>query len=270
MKLFGGFDQPGRGIPKAPMEKKGLFKFMEIYGRRMWQLMALNIIYFLTLLPVVTFGPATAAMTKVCRNWSQERNAFMWADYWEAFKKNFKQGFAMGLIDLFFMAGFAVAIPTYSEWSKNSRLMFVPFVICLSCCIVFFMMHFYIYLMIVSTELSLKKILKNSFFLVSLGLKNSLWTLVVWIMVFGAIFLFLPFSVFLLIFFPFSFVCFVGAFNCYPVVRKYVIQPYYDSLGQDNPEFDYLKTDDAVFKDMGAYEPPPKKTAKKKKSKTIS
>lgn len=38
MSLFSKYDEPGRGIPKAPVEKKGFFKFMEIYGRRGWKL----------------------------------------------------------------------------------------------------------------------------------------------------------------------------------------------------------------------------------------
>ena len=137
MSLFSKYDEPGRGIPKAPVEKKGFFKFMEIYGRRGWKLVQLNLIYLLALIPIVTFGPATAAMTKVCRNWSQERNAFVWEDFWEAFRKNFKQGFIMGLIDLLFIVGFAVAIPSYSAWAKQTEWMYIPLVICLACCIVF-------------------------------------------------------------------------------------------------------------------------------------
>lgn len=270
MSLFQRYDEPGRGIPKAPLEKKGFFKFAEIYGRRCWKLIQLNLIYLLALIPIVTFGPATAAMTKVCRNWSQERNAFVWSDFWDAFKKNFKQSFVMGLVDIFFIIGFSVAIPSYTEWAKQTSWMYVPLVICLSCCIVFFMMHFYIYLMIVSTNLTLGKILKNSFFLVSLGVKNSLWTLVVWIMVGCFIVFFLPVTLFIVPFWPFSFLCFVDAFNCYPIIRKFVIQPYYDARGEDNPEFDYLKTEESIFEDKGAEEPAPKSQTKKSKPKTIS
>lgn len=243
---------------------------MEIYGRRCWKLIQLNLIYLLTLIPIITFGPATAAMTKVCRNWSQERNAFVWADYWDAFKKNFKQSFVMGIIDLICIVGFSIAIPSYSAWAKQTTWMYAPLVICLSCCIVFFMMHYYIYLMIVSTNLSLGKILKNSFFLVSLGVKNSLWTLVVWIVVGCFLVFFFPVTLFIMPFWPFSFICFVGAFNCYPVIRKYVIQPYYDARGEDNPEFDYLKTEESIFEDKGVEEPVPEKKARKNKPKTIS
>ena len=86
MSLFGNYNTPGRGVLKAPQEKKGIFKFFEVYGRHMWKLMELNLLYFvfcipLTLtvilmlmtsnpiwlllaIPSVLVGPATAAMTR--------------------------------------------------------------------------------------------------------------------------------------------------------------------------------------------------------------
>ena len=198
MSLFGNYNTPGRGVLKAPQEKKGIFKFFEVYGRHMWKLMELNLLYFvfcipLTLMvilmlmtsnpiwlllaiPSVLIGPATAAMTKVCRNYSQERNAFLLHDFWDSFKKNFKQGTIMGAIDIIFAIGFMVGIPMYKYWAEQNSMIYIPFVICISCLIVFFMMHFYIYLMISSTNLNMKQIIKNSFYLVSLGIKQSLWS----------------------------------------------------------------------------------------------
>ena len=80
------------------------------------------------------------------------------------------------------------------------------------------------------------------------------------------------------------------AFNCYPVIRKYVIQPYYDERGERNPELDYVDEDgETVFVDAPELEeePPkeksggifpkreasntatPRSSKKKKKKKTI-
>ena len=95
------------------------------------------------------------------------------SDFIEAFKKCFKQSFAMGIIDSVFVIGFSVAIPTYKNWAENNSAMYVPFIICLSCLIVFFMMHFYIYLMIVSTNLRLRQIMKNAFFPRKSGCKEQ-------------------------------------------------------------------------------------------------
>ena len=218
MSLFGNYNTPGRGVLKAPQEKKGIFKFFEVYGRHMWKLMELNLLYFvfcipLTLMvilmlmtsnpiwlllaiPSVLIGPATAAMTKVCRNYSQERNAFLLHDFWDSFKKNFKQGTIMGAIDIIFAIGFMVGIPMYKYWAEQNSMIYIPFVICISCLIVFFMMHFYIYLMISSTNLNMKQIIKNSFYLVSLGIKQSLWSLLASLIVIVMMYLFLPYSVF--------------------------------------------------------------------------
>lgn len=295
MALFGSFDQPGRGIPKAPVEKKGIFKFFEIYGRRCWKLMQLNLLYCLIFVPallagwlsvklnsyapfllalitVMCFGPATAAMTKVSRNYSQERNAFVLSDFVDTFKKCFGQSFIMGIIDVVFMVGFSVAIPTYEKWAQDNSAIYIPLILSISCLIVFFMMHFYIYQMIVSTNLTLMQILKNSFFLVSLGIKSSLYTLLVWIIVVVSLLLLYPYSIFIVPFWPFSFLCFVTSFNCYPVIRKHVIQPYYDARGEENPEFAYLNknSEEALFEDSPQFEKQTEKPAVKKKGKTIS
>ena len=54
MSLFGNYNTPGRGVLKAPQEKKGIFKFFEVYGRHMWKLMELNLLYFVFCIPLRT------------------------------------------------------------------------------------------------------------------------------------------------------------------------------------------------------------------------
>ncbi len=272
MSIFGNYDTPGKGIPKAPMEKKGIFKFFEIYGRRVWKLIQVNMLFILFCLPVVTIGPAIAGMTKVARNYSQERNAFVWSDFWSTFKKCFKQSFIMGLIDLVFIVAVSAGFRVYPYLAEQNSAMYIMLVLFISCSLLFFMMHFYIYLMIVSTNLSLMQILKNSLFLVSLGIKNCIFTLLTWVFVLSLLYVLLPYSFLLLFVWPFGFMSFVTAFNCYPVIRKYVIQPYYDKRGEDNPEFDYLKTgdDEVIFEDNPQIEQSVDNKKSNKKGKTIS
>ena len=53
------------------------------------------------------------------------------------------------------------------------------------------------------------------------------------------------------------------------MVRKYVIQPYYDQRGEENPEEAYLDThDERVFVDSPQYETKDQAN-KKRKKKTI-
>ena len=70
-----------------------------------------------------------------------------------------------------------------------------------------------------------------------------------------------------------SFIGFITMFNSYPIIQKYVINPYYEERGMDNPEYDYLKPldeEDSVFVDKGGQEAPVEPEKKKKKGKTIS
>lgn len=48
----------------------------------------------------------------------------------------------------------------------------------------------------------------------------------------------------LLPFVPAAIICFIICFNSYPVVQKYVINPYYEQRGEVNPEIGTADTDD--------------------------
>lgn len=295
MGFFGGYENAGPGVPKNPEKKTAIARFFEIYFRRFWKLMTLNLMYFifyipffaamtvafsesidknlkivgvcaLVLLMILTIGPATAGFIKVLRNYSQERNAFLWSDFIKAFKGNYKQALIMGIIDLIFAAGFITAVVSYNEWASQNTAMYIPFIICLSCMLMFILMHFYIYLLIVSTTLSLKNIIKNSFLLVGVSLKKCIFTLfVAAVLVLIIVFLY-PYSFFALPFFPISFLGFLICFNCYPVIREYVIDPYYAQRGEENPEDSCvrLNENEAVFEDKGGQEEPIKVDKKKK------
>ncbi|MFT3952601.1 MAG: DUF624 domain-containing protein [Oscillospiraceae bacterium] len=277
MGFFGGYGNAGPGVAKNTAQKRSFFKFLEVYFRRFWKLIPLNLLFLVFCIPVVTIGPATAGITKVCRNFTQERNAFIWGDFIDSFKKNFKQSFLMGLIDIV-VAGISVAgISVYGQLAAQQKIFLIPMAIYLGCMLIFLMMHFYIYPMIVSTTLSFKQIFKNSFLLVSIGAKKSLITLVIIVvsvlltLLLAMAYTTLAVALLMVLLWVFSFNFFVISFNCFPVIRAHVIEPYYKKLGEDNPEFSYLKTDaDAVFADKGGTEAPVVEPKKKSGGKRIS
>lgn len=296
MGFFGGYENSGPGVSKNPENKTALARFFSIYGRRFWKLMTLNLMYFVFFIPplvlmnvvfsesfstavkiavgsalgllfILTIGPATSGFTRVVRNYSQERNAFLWSDFVKGFKKDYLQSFIMGIIDVIFAVGFFVAIVSYNEWAQENSFIYVPFVIALSCMLMFIMMHYFVYLLIVTTNLSLKNILKNSFLLVGVSLKKCLLVLLVIAAIVTAFVVTYPYSMFVLPFLPFSFIGLLICFNCYPVIREYVIDPYYEERGEENPEDSY-KTgveEEALFEDKGGEEAPIVVGKKKKK-----
>lgn len=299
-----GYENTGAGIPKNAPKKKGILRFFELFFRKFWKLIEVNILYSFFFIPVVlalyavmrvssvtittlmlafcliafvlTIGPATAGMFKILRNYTIEKHAFILTDFKKAFTENYKKSLAMGIIDILFFLVISAAMYVYPKLAKETgnNLILILFVICVSMALVALMMNFYTFLMIVSTNVSFKNILKNSLVLSLVALKKNLLTLFIALLITGIFTVGIIWNlsfIFLLPFVPASIICFVICFNSYPVVQKYVINPYYEQRGEVNPE-NYIPDsddEDVLFEDKGGSEKPVEKS-KKKKGKTIS
>ncbi len=323
MGLFGqNYENAGVGIAKNAPKKKGFFRFMEIFGRKFWKMLGLNLLYSAFFLPLVgaisvfflrfngsipsglpavlliaalvilfavLIGPATAGHTKILRAYILEKPVFMIHDFFKTFKSEFKYSCIVGIFDCFVALCIAAAVYVYPILieTTGNKLFYVFFAIALSIGIVVLMMNFYMFLMIIATNLSLKNIMKNSLSLAIIALKKNVITLLV-IAVFAAIFvsLFLfadlSISFIALCFMPFipaSWLGLVICFNSYPIIQKYIINPYYEQRGEINPELlgeveteHDPESEDVLFEDMGGKEKPlvSKKAPKAKDRKTGS
>jgi len=285
-KLF-DYESAGSGIAKNAPKKKRIFVFFDIFFNKFWKLLGLNAIYMLFCLPIVTIGPATAGVTKVLRNYSQQRPVFMWGDFIESFKKNMKQGLAMGFIDIFVFISVALGFYIYPMQIDNtgSNMWYIPFITTIAIGITVFIMSGFAYLMIVTTNLSFKNIIKNSFYLTCVCAKTSLTTfLICALIIVVGVFIFLTndYAKMCVIFAPATIIGLIVCFNFYPIIQKYVINPYYEESGQENPEYRYTKPtteEETIFVDRGGQEAPivsskakakTKNSNKKHKGRTIS
>lgn len=274
------YEKAGSGVSKNAPKKKAFFDFFEIYFRYWWRLVKLNIMTFIFCIPVVTIGPALAGMTKVLRNYTLDKSAFMFHEFWKGFAGNWKQSLPVGLLDTLFAVSAVAALRVYpalgdaAEAAGGSGTIYtILCVISVSFALTLFMMNFYIMPMIIATDLSLKNVIKNSFFLTCISLKKNFFTLISVAVVVVLIVLSDYIGAFMLIpLWAISFIGFIIMYNSYPQIQKYVINPYYEERGMDNPEYDYLKplsADESVFTDRGGEEAPIE-SKKKKKGKIIS
>jgi len=120
-------------------------------------------LYMLVLIPCIFItGPCTAGCTYVCRNWTRDEHAFVWQDFKDGVKANWKQGFVVSLITsvLPFMTynGYLV----YSGMAVNSAFFYIPMVLLLMVVIVWLMSLQVVYTMMVTYKLSIKNLLRNS------------------------------------------------------------------------------------------------------------
>lgn len=104
------------------------------------------------------FGPITAGFSYIIREYACERPCWLISDFFERTKSNFKQGMLLWIIDLVLLFVFTVA---YGFYGQSGNMVFQYIILLVS--LVYIMMHIYIYQIMITFNLPLKHILKNSF-----------------------------------------------------------------------------------------------------------
>ena len=189
---------------------------------------------------LVTFGWQNAGCSYVLRGLVNAEPVFIFADFFYAIKRNLKQSFLMGVIDLAAISVLVIDFIFFVNTGGTFWIDFMYFAI-LAICILYFFMRFYIYLMLVTFNLSIKKILKNALIFSILGFKRNLlaflgialmgllnYLLFIWLLPLGvAIPLILPLVYFL------GTASFMSAYAAYPNIKKYMIDPYQTSSDEE-------------------------------------
>ncbi len=256
MGLFYNNNVAGKGVSKNGPKKKPFFRYWELFTNKFWTFFKINLVYFLFCIPIVTFGPATAAMTAMMRNIYLERPQFILHDFWQQFKKNFKQSFIIGMLDVFVIGVVILTFRYYSGMSELDTGGKILYALAIAAQVLFLMMNFYIYPQIVSLNLGMGGIIKNSVILVFVNLWGELITLALFVLYATLVLFFGPFVLILSPLVPFAWIGFTSVFCCYPAIQKFIINPYYEQRGERNPELPDEDDDAAVFEDMGGKEAP--------------
>ena len=193
---------------------------------------------------VITFGWQNIGAAYIVRNMVRGEAVFVWSDYFYAIKRNLKQGFFLGLIDavILFTLGFDISY----FWGRGGTFTLdVGFYLTIALIVLYFLMRFYIYLLIVTFDLSIYKILKNALIFSLLGFKRNIMG-VLGIALITALHVMLllllistPLSG-LPIILPFLWymaaVTFTSAYAAYPVIDRYMIAPYANQVDEEETE----------------------------------
>ena len=119
------------------------------------------------LIPCITLtGPATAGLCYVTRNWARDEHAFIWADFKENAKANWKQGLLTSFLTGLLYALLFICVVFYSRMTATmGAMMIIPEVICVLAGILWSGVLIYIYPQMVTYELRYKDLLRNSLLL---------------------------------------------------------------------------------------------------------
>lgn len=252
MSLFNSYMKDGPGVSKNEKKKKRFFVFFDIYIKRFWKLIIINLLYFACCIPVVTIGPATAGLTVVLRNYGRDTHSFVPSDFFDGIKKNWKQALAVSFIYLFVYVSLAFAIPFWYGKAAENAFFYLPFFLCIFIAIEALFASYYIFPMIVTFDMKLKQIIKNSVIFASIGLKTNIITTIILALIIIPFFIgsiIVPPLLFLIPFILLSTVGLIVNFNVYPYLKKYIIDPYY----KEHPEeIEDLSSTEAIFNDEEA------------------
>ena len=120
----------------------------------------------LWLIPCITItGPFTAGVSYVTRNWARDEHAFIWSDFKDALKANWKQSLVISAITSILPAAAYVGWRYYGQAAASSVIMIVPQVLVVLVGIIWALSVTYMHPMIVTYELKLGNVLRNSLLL---------------------------------------------------------------------------------------------------------
>ena len=220
MGFFGGdFKRPGPGIPHNLPPKKGLALLWDILCREGWPLVTLNLLYLLCCLPVVTIGPATAALSRLTITMVRDRNVYPVRDFLEAFRSNWKQGLLFGLPATGVCLLGVVALPmalSMGGWMAAVT----PAALLLSLAI-----GLYLFPLAANVELFSADLLRNAVLLVFLGGGRTVGAVLTLLLLHGGTFLLFPFSLPWLVVFHCAFSSLVASLWIWPVILRYAVRP---------------------------------------------
>lgn len=209
---------------------------------------AVNItIIILAVIMLITWGWQNVGATYVLRGLFRGDPVFVFTDFFYGIKKNLKQGFFFGLIDLLFMGVLIIDFFFFYQQTGNSFGTDFMYFVIFALAIIYFMMRFYVYLLLITFDMKNFKIIKNSFIFSILGIKRNILAflgiaLLVVLHFFLSMYLMMGafgFVVILPLVYIFATTAFMSCYAAYPTIDKYMIAPY--AKPENNEEFVYLK-----------------------------
>ncbi|MBO5906536.1 MAG: hypothetical protein J6Q85_00085 [Clostridia bacterium] len=134
------------------------------------------VFYGLGALTLFTFGFVNVGTAYILRNMAKGEPIFIWADFWYAIKRNWKQALPFGFIDGLISALLAFNLYTtaISVGNPLTSMMFWGTVVLI---ILYYFMRPYVYIQMVTFSLTVFKMLKNALIFALLGFKRNFMSL---------------------------------------------------------------------------------------------
>lgn len=197
--FYGRSDQPDFTEADLPVNRKQLFK--DVLRTRIGSMVGVNLLYLLFWLPAVIWsfinlvafynldlttnageqlhhllfnyltllfplialtGPFNMGVSYIMRNWARDEHSFVWADFRDALKANWKQGLLYGVISGFMPMFAYIGMKVYLDFAKLSPVFYLPMGITLFIALVWWHSSLLLPTMIVTYRLNFFGLVKNA------------------------------------------------------------------------------------------------------------
>ncbi len=241
--LFSGI-MPEAGLTAPMLALDGILGFQSAGST--YQPIA-YLFFGLSALTLFTWGPVNAGTAYLLRNMIKGDPVFVWTDFWYAVRRNFKQSFFFGMLDLVIV----VLLPwNLIQLSANESFWLgVVFWFNILIGILYFTMRRYIYLQMVTFDLSVYKILKNSLIFSIIGFKRNFLAFlgilalcfITLFFAYSGILLALAIAIPLMVLFANA--SYMTTYAAYFVIKRYMINPYQKEHLEAEPPAEDIPTD---------------------------
>ena len=191
------------------------------------------ILIALAVIFALTYGWINVGAAYVVRGLFRGDPVFVFSDFFYAIKRNFKQAFWFGLLD--FICTVVLVVDFLHFYSRTGSYgNDVMYFMIVAVAIIYIVMRFYVYHMMLTFDLSVRKILKNALIFTVLGIKRNVLAVLA-IVLFLAVHIllikvFLSMGITIPIILPFFYAMaimkFITTYAAFPVIEKYMITPY--------------------------------------------
>lgn len=195
-------------------------------------------------LPLAFIGPAVCGLTRITRDIGIEKHTYIFKDFFETAKRCALKSIIVSAINYFFyLAAFFAFMVYWGDW--------IFFAVVLITTLYFTLMQSYVYLMVISLNLSIYKTFKNAFFLILVSFKKSMIALLIIILNLALVVCYVLLTLIVnvaVIFLAvvtltllFSLPAFLQNYYCFDVILDKVVE---DKIDKDNKQNNSLINDD--------------------------
>ena len=121
---------------------------------------------FIWLIPCLAItGPFTAGLSYVTRNWARDEHAFIWTDFKDAVKANWRQSLILSVITSVLPLIVYIGWKFYGQMAQQNVIMVVPQVLIVLVAIIWAISITYMHPLAVTYELKMKDLIRNGLLL---------------------------------------------------------------------------------------------------------